>query len=243
MRQFQHNRHCHKMNPVIDKLVMLLSSDWFLGQWTLLCMKSDLPARLAMMQKCRAIVAQILGGALNYWEVSFEDTRLLKTYESFFAAATECKLHISDIDFLRKIADQDQLGIEEGNHISMLASLTQLLISDSSKEVRKDISVETVETIAPIFATLDVSRSDIVPLCLNSNTDWDKKIRNLTPDLPDLLGDFLLGVYEQMHHFIQFWALVVENISPDARAQLIEWYCDTALELIGRDLEIPKWMA
>jgi hypothetical protein len=231
------------MNPEIDKLVMLLSTDWFLEQWTLLCMKSDLPTRLAMMKKCRTIVEQLLGGASNYWEVSFEDTRLFKTYESFFAAATESKLHVSDIDFLRKIADQNQSEIEEGNNIFLLASLTQLLISDAGREVIKDVPVMTVETITPIFEVSNLSRSDIVPLCLNSNTDWDKKIRNMTPDLPDMLGDFLLSIYKQMHHFIQFWGRVVENTSLDERSQLIEWYRDTAGELMGRSLEIPKWMA
>jgi hypothetical protein len=230
------------MKPEIDKLVMLLSTDWFLEQWTLLCMKSDLPTRLVMMKKCRTIVEQVLGGALNYWEVSFEDTRLLKTYGSFFAAATECKLHVSDINFLRKIADQNQSEIEEGNNISILASLTQLLISDTSNEVIKGVSVKTVETIAPIFGVSNLSRSDIVALCLNSNTDWDKKIRNMTPDLPDMLGDFLLSVYKQMHHFVQFWGRVVENTSLDERAQLIEWYRDTAVKLMCRSLEIPKWM-
>ena len=67
-------------------------------------------------------------------------------------------------------------------------------------------------------------------------------MRDLTPDMPDLLGDFLISIYKETHHFFRFWSWVAENVSLDERVKLLEWYCKTAFELMGRRLEIQKWL-
>jgi hypothetical protein len=230
------------MNQIIDQLAMLLSTDWFLGQWTLFGMKSDVPAREAMKEKCRTIVSQLFNGESDYWLVSFEDARIRNTYDSFFSAAVESKLHTSDIEFLREIADQTQGEMKEANNTSLLKSLTQLLVSDSSPGVVKNLSSEVVAAIASTFAATSVNEVDFVPLCLISNTDWDKKIRDMTSGLPEYLADFASDVCERMLHFVQFWRQLNEKISLNERAQLLEWYSDTALELTKRNLEFPRWM-
>lgn len=230
------------MNQIIDQLAMLLSTDWFLGQSALFGMKSDVPAREAMKEKCRDVVLRLFDGESDYWLVSFEDARIRNTYDRFFSAAVESKLHTSDIEFLRQIADQTQSEMKEADNTLLLKSLTQLLVSDSSSEVVKNLSSEVVATIASTFAAASINEMDFVSVCLGSNTDWDKKIRGMTPGLPEYLADFASDICERMLHFVQFWRQLNEKISSDERAQLLGWYSDTALELTKRSLEIPRWM-
>lgn len=230
------------MNQIIDQLAMLLSTDWFLGQWIIFGMKSDMPARETMKEKCRTIVLQLFDGESDYWLVSFEDTRIRSTYDSFFSAAIESKLHISDIEFLREIADQTQIEMKEASNISLLKSLTQLLVSEPSPEVVKNLSSEVVAEIASAFVAASVNEMDFVAPCLNSNTDWDKKIREMTSGLPEYLADFASDVCERTQYFVQFWRQLNEKFSSKERAQLLEWYSDTAFELTKRNLEFPRWM-
>lgn len=230
------------MIPITDQLAMLLSTDWFLGQRTLLCPKSDESAQVVMQQKCRAIVEYLLDGASDYWQVSFKDARLRDTSDSFFTAAVESGLHDADIELLRVIANQSDSTEKEADNISLLGNLTQLLISESSSEVIIDIPEELIARIAPFFLANNVSRSVLVSLCLGSTSVWDRNIREKTTDIPDMLGDFLLTLYKQTYHFVEFWRKVVENTSSDERTQLLEWYRRAANELTMRHLEFPQWM-
>lgn len=206
-------------------------------------MQSEIPTREALKEKCRHIVDRLFNGESDYWGVSFQDERILDTYNRFFSAAAECKLNVSDIYFLRQIADQTEVEMTEADNVSLLNSLTQLLVSDSSPEVVKNLSPELVATVVSVFTGSGMNEVDFVSLCLNSTTDWDRKIRDMTSGLPDYLATFAKAIYGQRHHFIQFWGMLVENTSLDERAQLIRWYRGTAFELTGRALETPNWIA
>ena len=230
-----------KMNPIADKIAMLLSTDWFLDQWNEMGMISDSNARIAMQAKCREIVEQIFEGATDYWQVSFEDVRIRSTQSLLLAATRECKLEACDVELLMRIVNQTPAEVDEANSISLLESLTQLLLSGGGDE-EAALPGGLVVSIEKSFSYPTMERADIVVRCLNSDTDWDKKIRGLTPDLPDLLGDFFLSLYKQMHHFRQYWVAVVEKISTEERLLLLEWYRVAALKLTGRDLHMPQWM-
>lgn len=230
------------MTQIIDQLAMLLSTDWFAEKWYLFGMRSDLPAREAMRQKCRAIVSQLFDGEIDYWLISFDDTRIRSTYTSFFAAAIDSGLHASDVEFLRQIADQTPAEVKESENTALLKSLTDLLVSDSSPDVAKNLTGKVIATVISTYAATSVIDVDFVARCLNSNTDWDIKLRNMTSGLPEYLADFATDICEQRHHFVQFWARLVERISENERKGLLQWYENTALELTKRSLEFPSWM-
>jgi hypothetical protein len=230
------------MTQIIDQLAMLLSTDWFAGKWCQFGMKSNSQIREAMKKKCRAIVSQLLDGESDYWSISFDDGRIRRTYDSFFSAATDSKLDASDIEFLRQIADQTPVEIKESETIALLNSLTELLVADSSPEVAKNLSEDTITIVISIYTATSMIDIDFVALCVNSNTDWDMKLREMTSGLPEYLADFATDICEQRSHFVQFWAQLVENISENELKNLRQWYSNTALELTQRNLEFPRWM-
>lgn len=228
------------MTQIIDQLAMLLSTDWFTEKWHLFGMRSDLPTRQAMKQKCRTIVSKLFDGESDYWLISFDDARIQSTYTDFFSVATDCKLHAADVEFLRQIADQTPAEIKEFESTALLNSLTELLVSDSSPDVAMNLSDGVIATVTSTYAATSLIDVDFVALSLNSNKDWDIKIRNMTSGLPEYLADFATDICEQRHHFVQFWARLVEKLSEDERKELLQWYEDAALELTKRGLEFPR---
>ena len=227
------------MNQIVDQISMLLSADWFLGHWELFGLQSGPLARETMKEKCRIIVRQIYNGESDYWMVSFEEVRLQVTREAFFSAINESHLHSADAKFLRQLVDRTQGEIKDADSVSLMHSLTQLLISDTSDEVVKKLPPELVKTVAILFS---VAGDDInlVSLSLDSQTEWDSGLRKMTPGLPEYLADFALTIYEQTHSFVRFWAKVVASTSLDERKELLDWYQETALELTTRNLELPQ---
>lgn len=223
------------MNATIDKIVMLLSTDWFFGKWHLWGLQSPESVRRSMQQRCRSVVLDLLAGESNYWEISFSEDRLRRTFDDFLVAAAESNLLEKDIDFLRQVASETVLESQIMEDISLLEILTQMLVSDSSSQ--SAMSKELISKITMLFE--DTSVSGVIAECENPKSDWDKKIRDATADLPARLGDFLLAVREQRHHFIRFWERLVATTSKEERNQLRAWYHNTSLELFGSHMELP----
>jgi hypothetical protein len=230
------------MTQIIDQIVFLLSADWFMEKWYLLGMNSDLPTREAMKQKCRTIACELLDGTSDYWLVSFDNIRLERTYRDFFSATIDCKMDVSDVEILRQIADQTPVEITEFENTTLLKSLTELLVSHPGTEVDENLSTNIIETATSTYAATRIIDVDFVTLCLSSKTDWDVKLRNLTSGLPEYLADFATDICEQRHHFVRFWALLVEQISEKERKNLLQWYQKTALDLTKRRVQPPRWM-
>jgi hypothetical protein len=60
---------------MVDKLVFLLSTDWFKPYWSGIGIDIDEAAKTSVQQGCREIVAQILSGTKSYYLASFSDDR------------------------------------------------------------------------------------------------------------------------------------------------------------------------
>jgi len=230
------------MNQVIDQVVMLFSTDWFLSQWSAFGLQVDEAAQKAMQKKCRGIVDQIFGGESDYWQISFDDARLLETRKRLFSAAKECRLSESDIEVITKIADREDEGGDGEVTVNLLWSLTQLLASSFQDGAEDQIPRDLASKISAALLACEEVERDFVSLCLESNTDWDKRIRESTSGLPEYLGDFATGIYVQFHQFVKFWNEIKEIATPSERGVLIKWYEGASLELTGGNLEPPKWL-
>ncbi|MGC5802064.1 hypothetical protein SNK19_10350 [Ralstonia pseudosolanacearum] len=230
------------MNQIIDQAVMLFSTDWFLSQWSAFGLQADEAARKAMQKKCRSIVDQIFGGESDYWQISFDDGRLLETRKRIFSAAKECRLSEADIEIVGKIVDWDGEGENEEATVSLLWSLTQLLVSSFQDDAEDQIPRDLASKISAALFACEQGERDFVSLCLESSTDWDKKIRASTSGLPEYLGDFATGIYVRLHQFVRFWNKVKETVALSERDILIKWYEGASLELAGVNLEPPKWL-
>jgi hypothetical protein len=227
------------MNKNIDQLAMLLSTDWFLNFWPSLGLQSPLASRLKMKDRCRDIVVDFFAGESDYWLVSFDDSRIRSTYDSFFAAAAAVKLIGRDVEFLRRIANQTATDLADAEQNELLESLTQLLVSDRDPDVIKHLPLHLIETVSLIYLDIKNANVDFVSFSMRSGTKWDQQIRNMTSGLPEYLADFASSLTSQTMSFPKFWGALTNNIASQSELQLlIRWYEETAMELVNRQLEL-----
>jgi hypothetical protein len=68
----------------IDRVAMLLSTDWFLPHWSTVGLNFQLADRLEIQTACRPSVDQIMAGAISetkeYWRTDFSLGRIAVSY-------------------------------------------------------------------------------------------------------------------------------------------------------------------
>ncbi len=227
------------MKSTIDDIAMLLSTDWFFKRWGLWDLKSNNLANKSMQQMCRSIVLDLLDGESNYREVSHTEIRVRRTYEKFFIATSDCKLLESDVEFLRQVANETSDESKDLEFVTYLEILTQMIISDQESSVGSGISASLISKIAPFFE--DDLSDEIIVLCENPRTEWDRKISKATSDLPARLGDFALSVRKQRIHFAQFWSKIRAVTTMEERKLICNWYEELGLQIIGIDISLPEF--
>jgi hypothetical protein len=72
---------------MVDKVVMLLSTDWFLPYWSVVGIEAT-EQKLCVQEGCRQIVHEMVNGATEYYHVNFSDERLRATRQSLRDLAT-----------------------------------------------------------------------------------------------------------------------------------------------------------
>src|SRR5262249_15263754 len=119
------------MEMMIDQMIMLLSSDWFLPYWGMIGQSIDQQLQICVQQGCRAIVKQIVCGVEEYWLASFTVERQAETRSMFEKLSGSCGIQratLVDIEKWAAISDEE----EKVNRL--LAFLTDELLSEESTD-------------------------------------------------------------------------------------------------------------
>jgi len=120
------------MRGAFDRLAMLLSADWFRPHWHSIGIRVTLSQCAQFSEQCRDIVRRIMDGQMEYWNISFEESRTIDTYTRFFRLAEQCKFDQQDLEILTRIADESIFDSADSADGTLMLSLTQLFTQDSS---------------------------------------------------------------------------------------------------------------
>jgi hypothetical protein len=168
-----------------DHLAMLLSTDWFLPHWPLIGIDAG-SNDTALQQRCRSIVRDLIGGASDYYHISFNEKRLTATRTALVRAAVECSLRPAAATQIERIcmlkSDRDE------QH-----KTAWVLLDVVGPEMLQDQHLEPVLRTA-LNGAKQWFKFDAELLerqCIESRTDWDTYIRDLTPEQPSALFDFV----------------------------------------------------
>ena len=63
----------------LDRLVLLLSADWFFPYWDLIGIFTNNKRKSLLSEGCREIVRQIMSTATRYWHTNFSEARVKET--------------------------------------------------------------------------------------------------------------------------------------------------------------------
>lgn len=226
-----------------DRLIMLLGTDWFFPYWNVIALDIDTAKRTILQQGCRSIVQQILSGAKEYWLTSFSEERLRKTRSMLkdLLVRSGVKQQVADrIEGL--IVSRGNPQIDDGAKWLVIEA-TRRLVANSADvdQSRLDPAIKrAMVQVLDQWDRLDLDQIDFERLGRDSNSQWDQYIRNMTPDLPTYLSDYLKAELFVGDKFAVLWHLIETSLNSKQKEELLNWYRTAAQSLTGGEVELPS---
>ena len=161
---------------------MLFSTDWFVPYWSILRIEAKTEQR-TFQNSCREIVLQLIGAAEDYYQIDFSAARIENTRQSLRTLAHNCNLVQPTVTRLEDMTTH-QSGRDQLQKTAWLFGIVrrELQRDDELDEPIKSVVADSRRKFS-VNDDLDLER-----LCLESPTEWDGYVRNLTPEMPASLA-------------------------------------------------------
>ena len=203
-----------KMNRIppdtmVDDVVMLLSTDWFLPYWSVIGIEAA-EQKLCIQKGCRQI------------------ERLEATRQSIRALAKECRLGESAKMKLGDLVDSRPERDQFYKGAWLFRVLIDKLVEDDQLDATIRIVLERRRNKHAAMNDLDFKQ-----LSSRSNTAWDNYIRSLTPEVPSSLSNFLLVDLVVS----QLLTSVLAQLTPAQREELLSRFQSIAKSVTGVDVD------
>ena len=210
------------MKYLLDKLTMLLSTDWFFDYWDIVGLDIDRPRRLCIRNGLRDIVQEFMSGRPEYWLISFSNERLENTFSVLRKTLKRCGVEDSIVERITLLIDKcDQSGDTFSQ--ALIAHITELLANNDGALPPLESSLQ--RTVSEMWRQYGYSDPELFDqLCLESKSDWDRYIRSLTPDLPTMTSDFIMLDMVAPKKVKLLWTSIESVLPPDKRIKLLNWY-------------------
>ena len=220
----------------LDKLVMLLSTDWFFPYWRMIGILADDRRKSLLREGCREIVRQIMSSATQYWETNFSESRVRETRAMLDTLLERSDLDEVNLNRIIGIASGGSSPIDDGTRWLIVGMTEQLLNGYVTAPV--DITIaEGLRRVRDEWITLD--EIDFKKCSLNSVSKWDQYLRHATPDLPDMLAHHVSAIASDSR-FDLLWGFINVNFTAKQRYELISWYRTTGQSLTGAPLRLAQ---
>jgi hypothetical protein len=230
----------------MDKIVMLLSTDWFFPHWEIIGANGAYEQRFCLQSACREIVQQIIGGARDYYQASFTPERLQATDAMLIEALRKCRFHEDTISQMHELVTPQESGPCSNESFAWtLSVLTKKLLIGQSGLEAPGLDPFIENAVARAYAKYSQSELNFKDLCSNSPSPWDQYIRELTPDLPSSMAEYLSERLLPQIECKKIWADLANELSPEQLDELRTWYRNTAERSMGLDTHDwpPPWKA
>jgi hypothetical protein len=230
------------MNPGdLDKVVMLLSTDWFLPYWFILGIDTREQTNSCVQKGCRQIVEQIISGAREYWLTNFSKERVEMTYALFQSTLEKCAVHQSSVQRIQTLIHGEQVAGASENEAWLLVSITRQVLEGPPQDWPSLPHVLKAD-VCKIFEISECADSlwvDFEKSSIESHSQWDKYIKGLTPDLPTSLSDHLATIRSK-DTFQVLWSGIKATLTEAQKNELLNWYALVAERLTGEPLTLPR---
>jgi hypothetical protein len=220
----------------IDKVVMLLSSDWFFPHWHLIGIFTNDKKKSLFREGCREIVRQIIGSASQYWHTNFSVARVKETRAMLDSLVKRCDLEEVSANRINGLISRDDSPVDDGTRWLIVMMTEQLL----DRSVDTHLHSATTEGIREKWNQLqNLDDIDFQAFCLNSTSTWDRYLRNATPDLPGMLADYVSAIASDSK-FDVLWGFINMRLTVKQRHELLSWYRSRGQSLTGQPLRLAQ---
>lgn len=211
----------------VDKLVMILSADWFASHWHRLGLDVGEKTKLEIKSGCRKLVQQIMlsmtgreSSAAHYDLTLLSKSRIEKTLYSFINLLKNVHASAVVIENVKIIMDRDE---DTRKNAWKFEFIHLSLFSASSDSDIPELEPHLFESLKKIWKDCDQNDVNFDLLSQESKSDWDLYLKRIIQDPPSLLQDFLaaeLAVRRSGH----VWSQLESRLSTSQRQDLVNWY-------------------
>lgn len=230
------------VNTMADKLLLLLSTDWFQDFWPAVGVRVRANKTISLKQDLRREVASLLTGVSDYWSITFDSERVDRTRSALYEATQKYQADDGVLKRIQEVVLGNEVSPAERDESWLLSSLTEMLMSGQVDGSSATLSSNVVDRLKARWASLEQVSPALRRRCLDSTSEWDIYVRSLTPGLPTFLADFAQEIVGT-DRFRTFWAIAKADLMPAEREQLIAWYRATGSELTGQAVEFAVSLA
>jgi hypothetical protein len=221
----------------LDRLIMLLSADWFLRSWSAVGIHLDDPTKTSLRDGFREIVKQIMSGAKEYSLATFSPERIRNTRAMVDTLLKHSEVENSAIKAIESLIAARQPGSTPDEETGwLLPTITEMIAGDSSNEHGLPPRVKSV--VGSLWERQGADTIDLEESCLASRSSWDHYLRGLTPDLPTSLADYADSIISA-NKFGAFWGDVKLTLTPAEMQELLRIYSSLAQSLTGEKVTLP----
>jgi hypothetical protein len=214
-------------DTMVDKVVMLLSTDWFLPYWFVVGIDAS-EEKVCVQKGCRQIVHELMNGATNYYQINFSDERLQATRQSIRDLARKCGLGESSEMNLEDLVDSRPERDQFYKGAWLFRTLANNLADDDQLDAPTKLVLERTRRQHSVMDDLDFQQQ-----CSRSNSAWDNYTRSLTPELPTSLADFLSEDLVASHLLTS----VLSQLTQAQRDELLSRFQSIAKSVTGVDVD------
>jgi hypothetical protein len=214
-------------DTMVDMVVMLLSTDWFLPYWFVVGIDAS-EEKVCVQKGCRQIVHELMNGATNYYQINCSDERLQATRQSIRDLARKCGLGESSEMNLEDLVDSRPERDQFYKGAWLFRTLANNLADDDQLDVPTKLVLERTRRQHSVMDDLDFQQ-----LCSRSNSAWDNYTRSLTPELPTSLADFLSEDLVAS----QLLTSVLSQLTQAQRDELLSRFQSIAKSVTGVDVD------
>jgi hypothetical protein len=220
----------------LDKLVMLLSADWFFPYWDLIGIFTKDKRKSLLREGCREIVRQIMSTATQYWGINFSEARVKESRAMLDALMKRCDLEEVNVNRIIGLISKEDSLIDDGTRW-LIVSMTEQLLDGS---VTAPLGIAITAGLRQVRdERINLDEIDFTKCCLNSASTWDQYLRNATPDLPAMLA-YNLSAIASDSKFEVLWGFINVNLTAKQRYELLSWYRSRGQSLTGEPLRLAQ---
>ncbi len=227
----------------IDRLVMLLSTDWFLRHWPSIGIAASDREAKVLQEGFRGLVKQIISGAEQYWLASFTEERLQKTSIGLDRLLRDANVQTPAALRIRQLAGDRSRAWFDHKAAWLTLEITRMLLEGAPPDETAELAPNLREILMNSYACSAGAQVDFEKEGLQSNSPWDRYMRALTPDLPTFLSDYVSVVILKDDEIGVFWASVCASSEHPERVEILGWYNRQASALTGEEISLPECLA
>jgi hypothetical protein len=220
----------------LDKLVMLLSADWFFPYWELIGIFTKDKRKPLLREGCREIVRQIMSTATQYYRRNYSEARVKESRAMLDALLKRCDLEEVSVNRIIGIISSEGSPIDDGTRW-LIVRMTEQLLNGS---VPAPLDIAITEGLRRVRdERINPDEIDFKKCCLNSASTWDQYLRNATPDQPTMLADYVSEIASNSE-FELLWGFINVNFTAKQRHELLSWYRSAGQSLTGEPLRLAQ---